>query len=119
MVRCQVTGKEVPEGQWERETIIRWDEGTCELMLYTASAVQKRRWERVGVEFREMSPRSWQAVVDKRAWRVGVGKRVKRSISPMERERRRELGRAALAKAHEARRMRKIATEGGDAAAGK
>jgi hypothetical protein len=112
-VKCQVTGKDVPEGAWERETIIRWDDGTYELMLYTASPKEARRWEKRGVPVKPYGGRGWQVIVDKREWRVGVRKARKVVISNTERERRREMGRLALAKAHEARRMRKVTT-GGD-----
>lgn len=96
-VKCRVTGREVPDTQWERETVIRWDEGTCELTLYTASPVQARKWERAGVPLMR-DARGWQAMVDKREWRIGVGKRRPRVISTEERKRRGERLRQALAR---------------------
>lgn len=52
----------------ERETILRLDEDSAVLTVYTASPVMKRRLERRGYVFQTISPHSWQAEVPKKAF---------------------------------------------------
>jgi hypothetical protein len=51
----------------ERETILRWDAESGTATVYTADPATKRRLERRGYQFRELSPGSWQAEAPKRA----------------------------------------------------
>jgi hypothetical protein len=53
----------------ERETIIRFDETDEPAYLWTASAIQRRRWERLGLRV-EAAGGGWRTRVDKR--RVSV-----------------------------------------------
>ena len=54
-----------PRTREERETIIRFDETDEPAHLWTASVIQRRRWERLGLLV-ETFGGGWRARVDKR-----------------------------------------------------